>query len=473
MDEVFDACCLQVFHASRSTCYDEHSTAVQCLECRNCMFSIFVVAWTDNHDVGISLHSSFYTFFYGCETEVVDYFISGTSQEVARELSTSLTHSQVTDSKHECLRTLAWVFCLQAECFEFVGSTVLAQSSDRLFAFFVTTAAALATERSLTVSLFSEVRILVSTEEDFATLSYGIVTSLVACVHSFLYLTSLDSFHHTAFFFYLEEEVPCLLSDRNSQVFDEVWTSSWVNHLVEVTFFLQQQLLVASDAFREIIWSLVCLVVRRNSDWVHTCKGSTHRFCLSTEHVHVSIEQCEVECRSFGMSQHLAWAVASRIVFLHDVCPQHTGCTELRDFQEVVRADTEVELNLLGCIVSRYASFDQRVQVFVTPSKGITQFLCDVRTCIVQFDSVNADATVLRESSHHFYQFLGGSNVVAYVLTLAQHFAHRVVVDRTLQVSQVVTLLCEVFYEQVSQQYGCTLACREIQFYTFSTNIVQ
>ena len=437
------------------------------------MFSIFVIAWAENYDVGISLHSSFHTFFYGCETEVVNHFISGTSQEVARELSTSLTHSQVTDSQHECLRTTARVFSLQAECFEFVGCTILAQSSDRLFAFVIATAAALATERSLAVSHFSEVRILVSTEEDFATLSYGFVTSLVACVHSFLYLTSLDSFHHTAFFFYLEEEVPCLLSDRNSQVFDEVWTCRWVNHLVEVTFFLQQQLLVASDAFREIIWSLVCLIKWRNGDRVHTCKGSTHRFCLSTEHIHVSIEQSQVESRSFGMSQHLAWAVASRSIFLHDVCPQHTGCTELRDFQEVVRADTEVELDLLGSIVYRYASFDQRVQVFVTPSKSITQFLCDVRTCIVQFDSVYADATILRKSSHHFYQFLSGSDVVAYVLTLAQHLAHRVVVDRTLQVSEVVTLLGEVFYEQVSQQYSSTLASREVQFHTFSADAFQ
>ena len=332
------------------------------------------------------------------------------------------------------------------------------------------TAAALATHRSLAVSHFCEVRVLVGAEEDFTTLGNSFVTSLVAGVHRFLYLACLYSFHHTTFFFYLKEEVPSLLSDRYGQVFDEVRTGSRVNHLVEVTFFLQQQLLVAGDTFREVVRSLISLVERRNGDRVHTGKGSTHRFCLRTEHIHVSIEQSQVESRSFGVSQHLASTVASRIVFLHDVCPQHTGSTELGDFQEVVRADTEVELDFLGSIVSRYTGFNQSVQVFVTPSEGITQFLSDVRTGIVQFESVYGDATILRESSHNFYQHLGGSDVVAHILTLGEHLAHRVVVDRTLQSSQVVTLLGEVFHEQVSQCNGSTLTSREVQFHTFGTN---
>ena len=41
---VLDTCGLKFFHASRSTGYDEHGTAIECLECRYGIFGIFIIA---------------------------------------------------------------------------------------------------------------------------------------------------------------------------------------------------------------------------------------------------------------------------------------------------------------------------------------------------------------------------------------------------------------------------------------------
>ena len=83
MNEVFNAGGFQVVHTGRSSCNDEHGASVDCLESRNGIFCIFVIAGTDHYDVGFCFHGSFYTFFYGSESQIVDYFITGTSQEVA------------------------------------------------------------------------------------------------------------------------------------------------------------------------------------------------------------------------------------------------------------------------------------------------------------------------------------------------------------------------------------------------------
>ena len=127
MDKVLDTCHFQLVHASGSAGYDEHGAAVQGLESGNCIFRIFIIARTENHNIGFSRHCSFHTFLYGRETEVVNNFISGTGQEVTRVLGTCLTHSQVADSQHKCFGTLAGRFRFQTQRFKFAGCTVEVQ----------------------------------------------------------------------------------------------------------------------------------------------------------------------------------------------------------------------------------------------------------------------------------------------------------------------------------------------------------
>ena len=97
MDEVFDTCSFQVVHTSRSTGNDKHSTTIQCFESRKCIFSIFIIAGTDNNNISFCSHSCLYSCFYCLKSQIINYFITGTSQEVTRILSTCLTHCQISD----------------------------------------------------------------------------------------------------------------------------------------------------------------------------------------------------------------------------------------------------------------------------------------------------------------------------------------------------------------------------------------
>ncbi len=82
MDEVLDACGLQVVHAGGSTGYDKHGAAVEILEGGDGILSILVVAGADDHDVGLGFKGSVDTFFDGLEAEVVDDLVTGAGQEV-------------------------------------------------------------------------------------------------------------------------------------------------------------------------------------------------------------------------------------------------------------------------------------------------------------------------------------------------------------------------------------------------------
>ena len=120
MYKVLNSSSLQVFHACRSTSYYEHGSAVKILECRNSILSILVITRTNDHDVGLCLQSCVNSLFYGLKAKVVNHFIAGTSKEVARELSTSLTHGKITNGEHEGYGHLL-LLGLYAKVFE-VGS---------------------------------------------------------------------------------------------------------------------------------------------------------------------------------------------------------------------------------------------------------------------------------------------------------------------------------------------------------------
>ena len=82
MNEVLDACCLEVFRASRCACHNVEGAAVQILEGRDGVLSVLVVARADNNDVGTSSKGCVNAFLYGLEAEVVDDLITGGGQEV-------------------------------------------------------------------------------------------------------------------------------------------------------------------------------------------------------------------------------------------------------------------------------------------------------------------------------------------------------------------------------------------------------
>ena len=60
--------------------------------------------------------------------------------------------------------------------------------------------------------------------------------------HTFLY-----SLKEAAFLFNLQEDFPTLVGERRRKLLDIIAAGSGVNHLVEVAFLLEQQLLVAGE----------------------------------------------------------------------------------------------------------------------------------------------------------------------------------------------------------------------------------
>jgi len=187
------------------------------------------------------------------------------------------------------------------------------------------------------------------------------------------------------------------------------------------------------------------------------------------------------------MCHHFAGTVAStvgpcifavrartfRLILFYDVGPQHTCRTEFGNFHEIVGADTEIELDFLGSQCGRNAGFHQLVEVFISPSQCISQFLVNVGSGIVQLYRVDGDATEMRISGQCFHQFFSGGDDRTYIFSFLHHFADGVEIQRTFQFFGCITFFLEVSYQQLRQLQGVALAGREIQFDAFATDIFQ
>ena len=184
----------------------------------------------------------------------------------------------------------------------------------------------------------------------------------------------------------------------------------------------------------------------------------------------MSVEQSKVECRSLSVNTHFGSTFSLRIIRSHNVCPQHTGSTELSYFEEIVGTDTEIEFNLPGNYSSRNSGFGQLIQIFITPGKSIPQFLIDIRTGIIQCQSRYIQYTVFRQSIGCFNQGFGCCQHIALFFTFGQHLVEEIIADRTLQFRQVIFFLPEVSYQDFRKFHYMSLARVEVQLYTISAD---
>ncbi len=253
MDEVFDTEFLEVFHAGRSASHNKNLFArANGFEGSRSEFGVFVVARAENDDVGTSLASSRYAIFYGLETEVVDDLIASASKEVARELSASQTHGQVADGEHEHFWTFARAFGLEAQCFELLCSTNMWQRFQSAFGSASAAAFALF-EGDFVGSLLVEVRELVCAKQNLFASRNIFQTFFGSCFHIFLNATALDGSEESAILLNLEEAFPSLIGNVGRECLDVVRTSGRIGYFVEMRLLFEQQLLIASNAFREIV----------------------------------------------------------------------------------------------------------------------------------------------------------------------------------------------------------------------------
>ena len=228
MDVVLDTSCLEVFHAGRGTSHHEHGASVEILECRNSVFCILVVGRADYNDVGTSLESCVNTFLHCGKAEIVNHLVAGASQEVARELGTCLTHSQITDGEHERSWNLG-LLCMDAQVFEVGSQTSAFELLVRSLAGVATVAAASLVDGFLAFALLCEVGELVRAEDELFALGSVAMTLHVGSVDVVLYGAFLECLKETAFFLYLEENLPAFTAARkppSSSTFRNIFQAS-------------------------------------------------------------------------------------------------------------------------------------------------------------------------------------------------------------------------------------------------------
>ena len=331
-------------------------------------------------------------------------------------------------------------------------------------------ATAAASESLLAIRYFGEVRELVGTEKLFTTFSYLVETCVSRFVDSVCHIIAFNSSLESTLIFGFEEQLPSHLCERHGEFFDIVWTTSRVNHLVEVTFFLEEELLVACDTFAKFVRLLVRSVEWSDGDFVNWCESCRHSLSLWTEHVYVWVKQGLAVTWSGCVHHHLASAVASRVVLLHDLSPKHTCCTEFCQFHEIYCWNAHVELDAVCHFVGGETCFGQLCHPFVTPRERVTEFLVNVCTSVAKHFAIYRENTKSLNWSHNLEKFSSYlSHVVRELLAFLECSLVRVEVDRTNKLVGS-TLLFEVCYESLSKFYNVLRANDEVYLGVFGVN---
>ena len=294
----------------------------------------------------------------------------------------------------------------------------------------------------------------------------------VGLVDNSLNGTCLDSSEETTLLLNREEQLPCLLAERLGELLNEVRTTSNVNHAVEVTLVLQQQLLIACDTLGKVGGSLVGSIERNNNHAVHATQSSTHGLGLRTEHVDIAVEHGLVVGCGVCADMHLGSLLALGVL-THDLSPQHTSCTQLGNLHEVNTIDTKVELDALCSEFCRNTSLGELSHVLVTPSQSIAKVLVAVSTSVGKLICIYCHGTELGIVGKSLNHCLGNGEQLLCVLTLHNHLVQGIEADATLQSGLVITLCLEVSNKDLSQLNAATLTSAEVQFHAISQNAVE
>ncbi len=233
-----------------------------------------------------------------------------------------------------------------------------------------------------------------------------------------------------------------------------------------MALFLEQKLLVAGDALREFIGSLVGDVKRGDGQGVDSGKGCRHRLCLAAQQVDVGIIKGLVETRGDGMEGHLAVLFLDGLVLLGDLRPEHAGGAELGKLHEVVGADTHVELHALGDDSGFHTGLGQQGHPLRAPSQGVAEFLEDIAAGVVEHHRVDGQAAQTGHIGHdaeHSGGF-GGDSLGVDIGAMAERAFERVIVDRAIEhLFELVGL--KPFHEGGGQVEGLAGAGVEIQLH--------
>ena len=246
MDEILDACALELLAACGCACNHEEGFSCELFIGRNCILCVFVVARTYNHDVRFGLYGGLDAFVYCCEAQIVDNLVTGNSEEVARELCSCLTHRKVSDGQHEGFGTAAALLDLHAQCLELLGQTALGKHVG-LFTLFCA-AAALFLYGAVAVCCLVEVGVLVGSEQNLLATGCSCAAALAVVVYALLNAAALNCLTESALVLDGEEQFPSLACECRGELLNKVRACGGVGHSVKMALVLEDNLLVAGDA---------------------------------------------------------------------------------------------------------------------------------------------------------------------------------------------------------------------------------
>ena len=425
---------------------------------------VLVIGGAQYDNVGFLFESGIDTLLHGVKSEVVNDFVSGASEEIAGELSTSQTHSQVAYSEHEYLGTVGSGFGSQTELLE-IGSCTLGWQSLGGVAFGCASALTFVVfDFDFVGGHFVDIGVLVGAKKYLLTASYVGVAFLGCFGYGLLYGSVSDFGEESTGFVYGKEEFPSFASYGYGECLYVVGTACGVDNLVHVRFLFEQELLVAGDTFRERVRFLVRSIERCDGDGVDTGDGCGHCFGLTAQKVDVCVKDCLVVARGGGVYHHLGCGFVCGLVLFDDVGPKHTSGAEFGDFHKKVGGYAHIEFDATGGFIDAYAGLGEGCHPLCAPSQCVSEFFVDERACIAEHCAVdinNAECGNVLDDLDEGYGL--GYHAVTQRGTVAQGFAQGIESDASAE-SFSSALCLDVFYKGFGYVNGFAGAAVEVDF---------
>ena len=317
----------------------------------------------------------------------------------------------------------------------------------------------------LVAHLLQQVGILVGAEDGGAAGGNVHVALLGNAGHLVLHIVLADGLGHAAVRLHVKEQLPGILGDAVGEVLNIIAATGGVDNLVHVALLLQQQLLVAADAVAEAVALLEGDVEGVGGDAVGTGNGGAHGLGGGAEHVDVGVVYRFVPQRAGGIDEHLAAAVAARVVLLHHLAPQQAGGAYLGNLHEVVAASGKVE-HQAGCdVVDSESEVGEVGHQVVGCSQGEAQLLHDIGARIVDVATVDGQhvkfGQVLFGVQHQLFGLGKALLLTSFEGTVEQGAAIDVVIDAAFDLGGVVAAPFHHF-DEAFEGLHCVFATGEV-----------
>ena len=242
-----------------------------------------------------------------------------------------------------------------------------------------------------------------------------------------------------------------------------------------MAFFLEEELLVAGNAFGERVGSFIGKIERSGDDGVDSGHSSRECFGLAAQKVHMGIVDGLVETRSRCADVHLGSISAFGLVLFHNPGPEHTCGTELGNFHEEIAAHAHVELYACCHFTCTEAGVGESCHPCGTPCQCISHFLVYICTAVAEHSTVDTETT---QSGHGLYNvkkfgsFCYDGSIVDAFHTVAELTAQRIVLYRATEA--VGGAGCNnILHQCFGDGNGIARAALEVDFYFSDVDILQ